>query len=240
MIQKTSLLLILTAVGIGIGFYWLLIPSQQVNESHSDNSQLYAPNIKSINQQVADKFLKALTSDADDIGIGIDPQGMSSSMDAKLSGAIKAITTSDNPTAKQLDVFYEAHKSDYAEAAQFTFVYRVFYTAKYGGQTTDMAIKALEEGIVEGVPLLQNTRLPQDIYVRADSVEIDEIFGIGFADKLDALNSDQALPCWAGPISSKVGAHLICAQHYQPGRIPALSEIQNQVVNDWRLSSLIK
>lgn len=234
MIQKTSLLLILAA--IGIVFYCLLIAPQQVNESHNDNSEQYLPNIEAINQQVADKFLKELTSDADDIGTAITPQGESTSMDAKLSGAIKAITTNQNPTAKQLNAFYDAHKSDYTEAAQFTFVYRVFYTAKYGGQTTTIAKKALQDGIVEGIPLLQNTRLPQDIYVRADSVAIDETFGIGFADKLDALNSDRSLPCWAGPISSKVGAYLICAQDYQPGRVPDLLEIQNEVVNDWRLS----
>jgi hypothetical protein len=234
MTRKTSLLLILAA--IGIGFYWLLTPSQQVDEGHYNNNEQYSPNVESINQQMADKFLKELTSDADDIGPDIDPQEKSTSTNAKLSGAIKAITTDKKPTTKELNVFYQAHKFSYTEAAQFTFVYRVFYTAKYGGQTTTIAKKALQDGIVKGIPLLQNTRLPQDIYVRADSVAIDETFGVGFADKLDALNSDRSLPCWAGPISSKVGAYLICAQDYQPGRVPDLLEIQNEVVNDWRLS----
>ena len=157
-------------------------------------------------------------------------------MKAKLSGAIKAITTNQNPTAKQLNAFYEAHKSDYTETAQFTFVYRVFYTAKYGGQATATAKKALDDRIAEGVPLLRDTMLPQDVYMRADSVEIDEVFGVGFADKLYALSNATALPCWAGPISSKSGAHLVCVKAYQPGRTPVLSEIENEVINDWRLS----
>ena len=101
MIQKISLLLILAT--IGIGFYWLLIPAQQVDETDSDNSEQYRPNVASINQQVADKFLKTLTVDATDIGPDIDPQAKASSMKAKLSGAIKAITTNQNPTAKQLN-----------------------------------------------------------------------------------------------------------------------------------------
>lgn len=140
MIQKISLLLVLAT--IGIGFYWLLIPAQQVDETDSDNSEQYRPNVASINQQVADKFLKTLTVDATDIGPDIDPQAKASSMKAKLSGAIKAITTNQNPTAKQLNAFYEAHKSDYTETAQFTFVYRVF-TAKYGGQATATAKRPL-------------------------------------------------------------------------------------------------
>ena len=128
MIQKISLLLILAT--LGIGFYWLLIPAQQVDETDSDNSEQYRPNVASINQQVADKFLKTLTVDATDIGPDIDPQ-KASSMKAKLSGAIKAITTNQNPTAKQLNAFYEAHKSDYTETAQFTaFFTRLSMAAK--------------------------------------------------------------------------------------------------------------
>jgi len=234
MIQKILLLLVVTA--IGIGFYWLLIPTQQVNEIYNENSVQYKPNVATINQQVADKFLKTLTADATDIGPDIDPQANDSSINAKLSGAIKAITTSQNPTPEQLNAFYQNHKSDYKEMAQFVFLYRVFYTAKYGGQSSVVAEKALKDGIAEGVPLLPDTNLPEDIYLSASSIEVDEIFGIGFADKLDALSNAATLPCWAGPISSKVGAHLVCIKDYQPGRIPALSDIKNEIINDWRLS----
>lgn len=59
---------------------------------------------------------------------------------------------------------------------------------------------------------------------------IDRTFGTGFADQLIALPSDS----WQGPVDSAYGQHLVRVTGYTAGRIPALSEIREQVEEDWR------
>jgi hypothetical protein len=46
-----------------------------------------------------------------------------------------------------------------------------------------------------------------------------------------------ALPCWQGPISSALGAHLVCVDRIIWGDYPPLEEVGNQLINDWRFSS---
>ena len=66
--------------------------------------------------------------------------------------------------------------------------------------------------------------------------EIDERYGIDFSQKLIDLYMDQkdAPNCWAEPITSKVGAHLICFKQVKLGAIPSIASIRSLLINDWR------
>ena len=72
--------------------------------------------------------------------------------------------------------------------------------------------------------------------INLNSIEIDERYGSGFSQKLIDLFIDQRdnSDCWAEPITSKVGAHLICFKQVELGAIPSIESIRSLLVNDWR------
>ena len=44
------------------------------------------------------------------------------------------------------------------------------------------------------------------------------------------------LPCWAGRITSRHGAHLVCIDNAILGTVPDWALVRLQVINDWRFS----
>lgn len=59
--------------------------------------------------------------------------------------------------------------------------------------------------------------------------ELDRLFGDGFGAQLVELSQGH----WAGPIESGYGLHLVHVNEYQPGKLPALADIREQVVREW-------
>ena len=72
--------------------------------------------------------------------------------------------------------------------------------------------------------------------VRLNSQDLERQYGQGFNQKLVALvlKHPQQLPCWTQPVTSKVGAHLLCFKQANIGAIPELDAIRPQLVNHWR------
>ena len=76
----------------------------------------------------------------------------------------------------------------------------------------------------------------KSVSINLNSIEIDERYGSGFSQKLIDLFVDQRdnPDCWAEPITSKVGAHLICFKQVELGAIPQIATIKALLINDWR------
>jgi hypothetical protein len=76
--------------------------------------------------------------------------------------------------------------------------------------------------------------------ISLNSVEIDERYGSDFSQKLIDLYIDQKddPTCWQEPITSKVGAHLICFKQVELGAIPTIASIRSLLINDWRYAMI--
>jgi hypothetical protein len=229
-IAKISLSTACAALLMAGLYWWLSEPRQQAVRNIEqgylpDREQLQAL----VNQRLdpAQQQLGASDMDTEDI---IDQQAMA----AKLAGLTRTVTLSRAPTERELEDFFARHREDYREASGFGFTLISFPFAQFGGTAADRARRAMENLNTDSHgSATEYTQ--QQLYLT--TLELDERYGAGFGDKLVELIADDPLtnlPCWSQPVSSKIGAHLLCIERATLGAIPQLQEIRSQVINDWR------
>jgi hypothetical protein len=73
------------------------------------------------------------------------------------------------------------------------------------------------------------TMLPSRMKLSTPAL-IDGVFGAGFFDELRQLPTD----VWAGPVESGYGVHLVRINETLPARVPALEEVHDAVLREWK------
>ena len=170
------------------------------------------------------------------VGADVDSTTDSSAMQSKLAGLTKNVTTQQLPSSAELEVFYQLNKKRYRNPSKFWLDVVSFATAKHGGQVFQMAEQALNTG---QAPVGDRS----EQYAATSSIEFERVYGQSFVDSLMTIEQrqeqlgDASLPCWYGPISSALGAHLVCVDKVTWGDYPPLEEVENQLINDWRFSA---
>jgi hypothetical protein len=226
------LLIILLASSV----YWLLIDSDTPSDQDWDANRQNLPDISILQQRINRSLSDEEEAATEGMGADIDAIVDSLSMETKLAGLTKNVTTTRKPTETELAAFYDQHKSKYRESSRFSFAQIVFSKSKHGGQATTMANRALQNYLQQGaIPQGDQSALAEH-YFSATSTRVDNEFGNNFAQKLFNLVKDGNLPCWAGPITSNHGVHLVCIENAILGIIPELNDVRSQVINDWRYS----
>jgi hypothetical protein len=213
--------------------YWLKNTDQVESNwamdtlTNADNADLQ----NRINSKLFDNSMVDLAG----VGADIDSLQDQSAMDAKLAGLTRNVTTEKVPTAQQLENFYQQNKQSYREPSTLWLWVATFSTANYGGQVFDKAQQALNNA--------DNSKPQSDLFDRYAAIlstELEEKYGRGFVAKLlSRIHNSESLPCWAGPISSASGAHLVCVKEISWGVYTPLEEIKSQLINDWRFSVAI-
>ena len=155
-------------------------------------------------------------------------------MQIKLSGLTKNITLDREPSDQEINDFYQQHKENYRQLSTFQFSQYLFPHSRYGAQAVNMAEKMLQTAPA--------SRPQPEKTVSLNTLELNRLYGHGFSRKLEALaiQNLQDLPCWAPPVTSKVGAHLICFKQVSIGEIPEIQAIRAQLVNHWRYETAKK
>lgn len=216
-----STILIISALSYG----WITSSKPTGTSWQETNIQL--PNPEQLQLYIDKKMTKESDlskQDSNDLDDIIDNQAMQ----IKLSGLTKNITLNREPTGEELNSFYQQHKEQYRQESVFDFSQYLFPTTKFGAEAINMAKKILNTS---------PEKRPQPMAkVRLNSLELERLYGQGFNHKLVALalKHPQQLPCWTNPITSKVGAHLLCFERVSLGAVPELDAIKPQLVNHWR------
>ena len=155
-------------------------------------------------------------------------------MQIKLSGLTKNITTERVPTDRELSQFYQQHQEQYRQVSSFKFTQYLLTNIRHGGQAVSMALKILDTAPAN--------RKPPLALISLNTLEIDRLYGAEFSRKVvaEVLEHPQNLPCWTKPITSKIGAHLLCFKQVSIGTIPELESIKPQLVNHWRYETARK
>lgn len=222
--------IIFTLFLITAGCYgWLKI--SQSDSDTWDETIIKLPNSEQlqlkIDAQVTHKtdIDQQLNDNLDDI---IDDQAMQ----IKLSGLTRNVTVTREPTPEELSNFYTQYKAQYRQLSTFHFTQYLFPTIKYGGQAVNIAHQMLNTA--------PEKRAKASDRVSLNTLEVDRLYGAGFSKKLEGLvlQDSQKLPCWTKPITSKIGAHLICFKQVSLGSIPKLDSIKPQLINHWRHETL--
>ena len=164
----------------------------------------------------------------------VDEQVAERSLEDRLTHLTRTITTRAEPSAAELDTFYQRHREAYREAAQMSLRQVVYTSAVHGGMALTTAQKALEASRDGSQPIGDNSRLASH-YNNLSSLALGDLIGMDASGKIVALaRKSTELPCWGGPISSSVGVHLVCLERFELGAVPHLDDVRAQVINDWR------
>ena len=196
--------------------------------------QLTNPDTAELQSRINSKLFDNAMVDVPGIGADIDSSIDQDAMEARLAGLTKNVTTQKIPTAQQLESFYQQNRDSYREPAKLWLWVDTYSTARYGGQVFEQAQQALDTLISN---LVTREADSFDRYSAILSTELEEKYGRAFTAKLLSLISgSESLPCWSGPISSAIGAHLVCVKKIDWGAYTPLEEIKSQLINDWRFS----
>jgi hypothetical protein len=152
----------------------------------------------------------------------------------KLEFLAKDLVTLTPPTEEELRAYFEKHRDRYQEPVRYTFTQVFVDPDKRGDSTLDdaEAIKAtlIAEGDAASDPgALGDSFMLQNYYPEKDQVEIQKLFGSGFADSLPDLSPGQ----WHGPVLSGYGVHLVFVSSVTKPPPPVFADAAQQVERDW-------
>ena len=224
--KNAALLALVVGVLVALG-YWLLPHSSA--PQWDIESALELPN-EALAVRIDDKLFGARIVEPDGIGADIDTPLDTEAMVSKLAGLTKNVTTQAEPSDAELRDFYARNKAQYRLPSKLWVTLIDFTTAKHGGDVFAAAQRALVgSGTPEGDMRTQYTGIL--------STALEAQYGRGFTDGLLTLIATKTdLPCWAGPISSNQGTHLVCVEDIIWGEYSPLEDIKRQVINDWRFA----
>jgi hypothetical protein len=152
----------------------------------------------------------------------------------KMEFIAKDLVSLTPPTDEDLQTYFETHQDRYQEPARYTFTQVFIDPDKRGDATLDDAEAIKARLIAKGDAIVDPGALGDDFmlanyYPEKDALEIQKLFGRGFAESLIALTPGQ----WHGPVLSGYGTHLVYVRHVTEPRMPALAVVREQVVADW-------
>ena len=139
------------------------------------------------------------------------------------------------PSETELATYFAANEQDYRNEPRLAF--EQIYLGK--SPSKDIVVQTLATlslgQAINPVTFGQSTLLPAQLKLSQPGA-IDSVFGKGFYHQIAELTPGE----WAGPVTSTYGTHVVRTLEGQSGRIPALEEIRDAVVNDWKTSKAIE
>ena len=152
----------------------------------------------------------------------------------KLEFLAKDLVALTPPTDEELVVYFDAHQDRYQEPALYTFTQVFIDPDKRGNATLEdaEAIKAtlMARGdAIEDAGALGDNFMLQSYYPEKDPLEIQKLFGSGFAESLMDLTPGQ----WHGPVLSGYGTHLVYVSSIREPLPPVFAQVREQVVQHW-------
>ena len=152
----------------------------------------------------------------------------------KLEFLAKDLVALTPPTDAELQAYFDEHRGRYQEPARYTFTQVFIDPDKRGDATLDNAetIKAtlITQGeAVDDAGTLGDNFMLQNYYPEKDQLEIQKLFGSGFAESLVKLSPGQ----WHGPVLSGYGVHLVYVSNISETPPPGFAEVRERVVQDW-------
>ena len=138
------------------------------------------------------------------------------------------------PTDQELLTYFDAHQARYREPVRYTFTQIYIDPDKRGDATLDdaEAVKAalIAQGeAIDDAGALGDSFMLQNHYQQKDPVEIQKLFGKGFAESLVVLSAGQ----WHGPVLSGYGVHLVYVSDISEPPAPVFEEMRERVLLDW-------
>lgn len=157
-----------------------------------------------------------------DAGDPVVRRRLAKKMDFLAASSAEAV----EPSEAELAQWYEANAARYAGNARLTFD-QVYFAER---PDVEAIVPQLSDGWQgAGDP----ASLPKSLD-RRGLPDVAALFGQGFANRLAGLAPSAT---WEGPIQSGVGWHFVRLREVQTGSVPALVDVRDDVLADWRLET---
>ena len=152
----------------------------------------------------------------------------------KLEFLAKDLVALTPPTEEELRTYFTEHQDRYQEPALYTFT-QVFIDPDKRGDATLADVEKIKAALIAKGDAIENASalgdgfMLQNYYPEKDQVEIQKLFGSGFAESLVELSTGQ----WHGPVLSGYGVHLVYVSHVSEPPVPVFAGVRERVVQDW-------
>lgn len=165
------------------------------------------------------------------VAIGLDRNDPSirQRMRLKLEFLLEDLNTLAAPGEEELAAYLEAHRDAFIEEARVSFRQVYLNPTKHQDMEADAEsmLALMKRGA--GPESLGDATLVQGEYRLATLSDIARRFGEPFAQQLVSLEPGT----WTGPLYSGLGGHLVKVTEHLEGRLPALTEVRNQVEREY-------
>ncbi len=129
------------------------------------------------------------------------------------------------PTDAILQQWMDSHPANYSLSPLYDL--EQIYLGQIGADAATDIIDQLKQG-AKPTQFAKSLSLPATLD-HATSEKISRQFGDRFSGQLAALETG----IWSGPVPSGFGLHAVRITAKKPGKIAALDEVRQRVVNDW-------
>jgi peptidyl-prolyl cis-trans isomerase C len=168
------------------------------------------------------------------LGLDKDDTIVKRRMAQKMGFLAEDLAATRQPTAAELQAWFEKHSVRFALPARATFRLLYFSPDKRGQHAGDDAAKALGKlrGQPENSPVtasLADRFMFQDYYPDRTPDQLAKDFGPKFAQALFKLK----IGSWQGPIESGLGWHLVWIESITPESVPSFDDVKFDVRDAW-------
>jgi len=168
--------------------------------------------------------------EAQAMGLGQDDPYVRNRLALKLEIVLDDLSAEAEPSDGELKQFLAQHPERFAEPARFSFVQVYLNPDRH--QDPDTEVERLLALLRSGADAMElgDVSMLATGFDTATTDEIARQFGADFVAALEGLEPGT----WAGPVPSPFGMHLVQVTEHQPARKPALAEVRDAVLAEWR------
>jgi hypothetical protein len=169
------------------------------------------------------------------LALGLDRNDMivRRRLQQKLEFLSDDLATRKEPSQQELQTFLQAHSNLFRTEPRFTLQQVYFNPQLHLGSLQHDIVRTQQELQASGRRINpENLGDPFLLQQRFENVPLSDLkntFGEKFATALPSL----PVATWQGPIESGYGDHLLYITERTEGRLPALSEVRDQVRREW-------
>ena len=146
----------------------------------------------------------------------------------KLEMALNDVAATAEPSADELQGYFESHADRYVEPPGLTLTHR-FFSRDRRGESAEA-----DDARVALAPLAAGGTVDDDSFHAAktltleDAGRLEQIFGTAFRDAVvEHAGRPGSRHAWFGPVPSAYGAHLVRVDAYREGRRRTLDEVRD-------------
>ncbi len=152
----------------------------------------------------------------------------------KLEMALNDVAATAEPSADELQKYFESHADRYVEPPGLTLTHR-FFSRDRRGESADADARVALTPLAAGGTVDDDSFHAAKTLTLEDAGRLEQIFGTAFRDAVvEHAGRPGSRHAWFGPVPSAYGAHLVRVDAYREGRSRTLDEVRDTVLDDWR------